>query len=162
MSYNAENKKLPLHPPSEKSRRNEPLKVANVRTRPGLARAPNIPTTRPPRTITKPRQSLLPPKASQVVMKCDKPLKDENKNNCKLAQSKIKPSSSSKSELSVSGLPTSSTVLAARTAKAGRGQVSVVTKMELDECAKIKRLGDAVRGFDILAIVFNQHVEKVR
>ncbi|VDM13144.1 unnamed protein product [Wuchereria bancrofti] len=60
-----------------------------------------------------------------------------------------------------SGLPTSSAAHSLlKVRKAGKQLMPMTNETHQDDTLKLKRLTDAVRGFDVLAIVFGQQIQK--
>ncbi|VDK65426.1 unnamed protein product [Onchocerca ochengi] len=173
MSPNEANRKIPQpSSPNAKRRRNEMQKTVNSRMQPGnrprLSQQLDNTTAKKSRPLTKPRQSLIQPKTVQKDppgMRSEKLKKETSKDLLKTSASKSVPvtPSTTRSESLHSGLPTSSgghSSVKAR--KSGKQQqpTSMIVEKQKDETFKQKRLTDAIRGFDVLAVVFGQQVQK--
>ncbi|KAL4002026.1 CAP-Gly domain family protein [Acanthocheilonema viteae] len=167
MSPDEESKKL-LQPlsPNAKRRRNEAQKTGNSRMQPErlrLSQQSDNKTTGSVRSHIKSRQSLIQPKTvhkGSVAVRSEKLKKETSRELPRTSNSKSVPQSLSvaKSEAQHSGLPTSSaTHQSLKIRKPGKQPTSMI--IETDDNLKLKRLTDAIRAFDILAIVFKQQIQ---
>uniref|UniRef100_A0A9J2QAK8 Lebercilin domain-containing protein n=1 Tax=Ascaris lumbricoides TaxID=6252 RepID=A0A9J2QAK8_ASCLU len=146
--------------PNAKRRRNEPLKVMNARTR--IAPPPPPATPRPP---PKPRQSLLPPKNfpskpknAELSKKHDMPKGADNSSTVTSQRPIPANASSTKSKLTKKAFPTSP--FAEPSNGPRRTPTKTAATQKPQDLLKLKRLNAAVRGFDVLAVVFKYALQK--
>ncbi|CAG9539734.1 unnamed protein product [Cercopithifilaria johnstoni] len=134
MSPNDERKKS-LQPlsPNAKRRRNEALKTVNSRTRPEqrrLSQQVDNATTSTIRSNMKSTQLLIQPKTVQKALHSGLSKSSATHPSVKIRKSEKQPTS------------------------------MIVETQQQDDSLKLKRLTDAIRAFDILAIVFGQQIQK--
>ncbi|EJD76144.1 hypothetical protein LOAG_16846 [Loa loa] len=170
MSPNEESKKIVQQSsPNAKRRRNEALKRVNSKVRSGQPRSlqqPDITTATTSRPPTKSRQLLIQPKTVQkgpLAMRSERLKKEASKElpGASNPKSILQPSNITRSGSQHSSLPTSSTVHSSlKVRKYDKQPTSMTIETHRDDTLKLKRLTDAVRGFDVLAIVFSQQIQK--